>query len=201
MQGLITGLAYVAPIGMQNIYIINMTISKSKYALFSVISTIIMDISLALAAFWGMGIIVEKHIFIRLILLLFGGILVLKIGIDLFKTKVNMDYTLSQEQSYLKVLSQVFSVTWLNPQALIDGAILLGGAKALYPQNQSMYFVIGMNLASVLWFFTLYLLCSLAKNFLSEKFLNYINKISSIIMIIMAIRLFYRFILEIGQIL
>ncbi len=55
------GIAYVAPIGMQNMYVINTAVSKNKTRAYQVaLITIFFDISLAIACFFGMGLIMDK---------------------------------------------------------------------------------------------------------------------------------------------
>ena len=58
LQGLTMGLAYVAPIGMQNLFVINSALTnKRKRALLTVI---FFDITLSLACFFGIGTIMQK---------------------------------------------------------------------------------------------------------------------------------------------
>ncbi|HYE10658.1 MAG TPA: amino acid transporter, partial [Patescibacteria group bacterium] len=62
LQGLALGLAYVAPIGMQNIYVINTAINKSKLRAYQVaFITVFFDITLALACFLGIGALLSKY--------------------------------------------------------------------------------------------------------------------------------------------
>ena len=59
-QGFLLGLAYVAPIGMQNIYVINSAIKSEKLKAYQVaLVTSFFDISLALACFFGIGLIMN----------------------------------------------------------------------------------------------------------------------------------------------
>lgn len=73
VQGFLLGLAYVAPIGMQNIYVINTAVSKNKLRAYQVaFITIFFDISLALACFLGIGTLMEKSKVIKAATLLYG---------------------------------------------------------------------------------------------------------------------------------
>lgn len=66
LKGFMLGLAYVAPIGMQNIYVINTALSSSKIRAYLVaLITIFFDITLALACFFGIGLIMEKFIALK----------------------------------------------------------------------------------------------------------------------------------------
>ena len=54
LQGFLLGLAYLAPIGMQNMYVINSAIRMTRLRAYQVAGlTFVFDISLALACFFG----------------------------------------------------------------------------------------------------------------------------------------------------
>ena len=55
-QGLTMGLAYVAPIGMQNLFVINSALTRTRRnALITAVIVIFFDIVLSLACFFGIG--------------------------------------------------------------------------------------------------------------------------------------------------
>ena len=86
INGLILGFAYVAPIGMQNIFVINTAIRKSKLKAYQVaFITIFFDISLALSCFLGVGELMKKFDILKMIILLVGSIAVIYIGIGLVR--------------------------------------------------------------------------------------------------------------------
>ena len=61
LQGLTIGLAYVAPIGMQNLFVINSALTQPRRrALLTALIVIAFDISLALACFFGIGALVLR---------------------------------------------------------------------------------------------------------------------------------------------
>ena len=60
LQGFSLGFAYVAPIGMQNLFVINSAMSqKLKRAMATALIVIFWDISLGLACFLGVGALME----------------------------------------------------------------------------------------------------------------------------------------------
>ena len=62
IQGLTLGLAYVAPIGIQNIFVINSALNeKLSRAIITAIIVIFFDVSLALACFFGIGSAMERY--------------------------------------------------------------------------------------------------------------------------------------------
>ena len=55
-QGLTMGLAYVAPIGMQNLFVIHSALSHSlRRAVVTALIVLFFDISLSLSCFYGIG--------------------------------------------------------------------------------------------------------------------------------------------------
>ncbi|MDR1378327.1 MAG: hypothetical protein LBJ36_04680 [Synergistaceae bacterium] len=47
-------------------------------------------------------------------------------------------------------MSNACVVTWLNPQAIIDGTMLLGAFRATLPSDKGWHFTIGVMFASLL---------------------------------------------------
>ena len=190
IRGFTIGLAYLAPIGMQNLYVINSAISSKKSQMYLVIfTTIFFDISLSLASFFGIGFIIDRVPLIKLIILLVGSITIIIIGIKLIKSEPSIDTSIDTEKSFLKIASSCFLVTWANPQALLDGTLLFGGLKATLSEDMTTYFIFGACFASFAWFFCLGNLVSLFKKSFNEKTLKYINSICGIVIIYFGFKL------------
>lgn len=67
-QGFILGLAYVAPIGLQNLFVINTALTKKlKRALMTALVVIFFDVTLAFASFYGVGLSWKKVKFYNLL--------------------------------------------------------------------------------------------------------------------------------------
>ena len=195
LQGFLLGIAYVAPIGMQNMYVIDSALVKPKKEAYIVtFTTIFFDITLALSCYFGMGYIIEQSEIIKGIVLLVGSIAVIYIGVSLIRSTPKMDNNLEFKRSKVKTIGSIFALTWLNPQALIDGALLLGGIKTTLPSNMSVFFISGVLLASFIWFTSLTTLIILFKNIISVKVLKIINIVSGIIIIVYGIKLARNFI-------
>ena len=61
IQGLTLGLAYVAPIGMQNLFVINSALTQTRLrALVTALIVIFFDVTLALACFFGIGLVMQN---------------------------------------------------------------------------------------------------------------------------------------------
>jgi L-lysine exporter family protein LysE/ArgO len=198
LQGLALGLAYVAPIGMQNIYVINTALGKSQMRAYQVaLITIFFDITLALSCFLGIGALLSRYEIIKLAVLLLGGIAVIYIGIQLIRSIPNMKQDVDINKSLLQVAVTCFTVTWLNPQAIIDGSLLLGGMRASLTGVEANLFIIGVCIASFTWFAGLTTIVSIFKNSFNEKIIRWINIICGAVIIYYGFKLVYTFIIAI----
>ena len=73
-QGLVIGLAYVAPIGMQNLFVINSALAQPRRrALLTAAIVTLFDISLAFACYFGIGALVERFVWLQRVVLLAGA--------------------------------------------------------------------------------------------------------------------------------
>lgn len=196
LQGFLIGLAYVAPIGTQNLYVINSSLSKSRLkAIQTALITSLWDIILALICFYGMGYFIEKSVIIKDGMLLIGSLFIIILGISLLMKKVQINEGLTINSSLIKIIIACFVVTFLNPQAIIDGTLLLGGIRASLPLTMSTYFIIGSMIASLLWFLSLAFFISFYHTRLNKKSLTLINLIASLVMIFYGLKLGFQFIL------
>jgi len=190
IKGFTVGIAYVAPIGMQNLYVINTAMTQTKTRLYLVaLITIFFDISLALACFFGMGAIIEAVPIIKLLILGVGSIAVIWIGIQLIRSTPTLNTSLDTKKTILQVVLSCFMVTWANPQALIDGTLLFGSFRASLPVDMAKYFIIGSSLSSLIWFLSLGTIVSVFKKAFNAKALKIINTICGIIIIYYGLRL------------
>lgn len=88
LQGLTLGLAYLAPIGVQNMYAINAGLTQpGKKAYHIALAIIFFDIALALACFFGGGALLEYFPVLKLGILLGGSLVLLFIGKQAYRGK------------------------------------------------------------------------------------------------------------------
>jgi L-lysine exporter family protein LysE/ArgO len=197
IQGFLLGMAYVAPIGMQNLYVINTAIRMKRTRAYQVaLITTFFDISLALACFFGIGILFEKISFLKYIFWLVGSLAVIYIGISLILSNPKLDDKIKVDEPILKIIGVCFAVTWLNPQAIIDGSLLLGGFRATFSNSSAAYFILGVVTASFSWFNGITTVISYFKKVINEILLKYINIICGLIIIFFGIKLGISFIVK-----
>lgn len=194
IQGFLLGIAYVAPIGMQNIYVINNAIGNSRAKAYTVaLITIFFDISLAVACFFGMGAVMEKFKILKLAFLLIGCIAVVYIGIQLIRSTPETKREVDINKSLLQICMACLLVTWANPQALIDGSLLLGGFKAALSKEASKLFILGVCLASTSWFLGITTIVSTFKNNFNDRVVKIINVLCGVVLVYYGLKLGYSF--------
>lgn len=192
LQGLSLGLAYVAPIGMQNLFVINSAMTqKLGRAIATALIVVFWDISLGLACFIGVGALMDALPWLQKIILGGGGVLVIYIGIGLIRSKTYLDDEKRVEQSLWKIVSSTFIVTWLNPQALIDGTLMLGAFRASLPAGGDSYFITGFASASFIWFNCLAIVFHMLGSKINSRFRTSLNRICGVVVIFYGIKLIF----------
>lgn len=196
LQGLIMGLAYVAPIGLQNLFVINTALTQTrKRAIATAFIVIFFDVTLALACFFGIGVIMEKARIIELAVLLIGSLIVIWIGISLLRSKDDsLESSKDVNVSILKVISTACVVTWFNPQAIIDGTMMLGAFKATLSAAEGFKFISGVATASFCWFIGITFFINIFSSRFSSKVLRVINIVCGCVIIFYGVKLLYQFI-------
>lgn len=153
LQGLTMGLAYVAPIGLQNLFVINTALTqKRSRAYLTALIVIFFDVTLAFACFFGIGAIMQRFEWLRMAVLLVGSGIVIWIGIGLLRDRGPEDTAAAVDVPWAKVVTTACVVTWFNPQAIIDGTMMAGAFHAALPAGESTRFILGVTSASCLWF-------------------------------------------------
>lgn len=195
LQWLTMGLAYVAPIGMQNLFVINSALTnKRKRALLTALIVIFFDITLSLACFFGIGTIMQKFKWLQMVILCVGSLIVIYIGISLLRAKTQDLEKDQPTMSIKKTISSACVVTWFNPQAIIDGTMMLGAFHVTLAAGQETPFITGVACASFSWFIGLTFLISLISSKFNAKVMRWINIVCGVIIIGYGIKLFVSFV-------
>ena len=199
LQGLLLGLSYCAPIGMQNLFVIDTALTQRRRRLYPIIFIVVFfDVTLGLACFLGAGALMEALPWLQKIILGIGSLLVIYIGIGLVRSKASLDGGRDVNVPLWKAAATACVVTWFNPQALIDGTMMLGAARATLPDHTDAFFIGGFASASVLWFTFLGTAVSLLGSKINEKILTVINKVCGAFIIFYGCKLLYSFVKLMG---
>ncbi len=194
LQGLLLGISYCAPIGMQNLFVIDTALTQPRKRLYPTIFIVIFfDITLGLACFLGAGALMEALPWLQKVILGIGSLLVIYIGLGLVRSKASLEGGKDVNVSLWKAAATACVVTWFNPQAIIDGTMMLGAYRATLPEGTDAYFIAGFASASLLWFNFLGTLVSLVGSKINEKVLTILNKVCGAVIIVLGLRLAYNF--------
>lgn len=199
LRGILVGFAFVAPIGMQNIYMFNNALSNkmSKALLYNFLFWFC-DALFSFAAFYGIGALISANEIVKIIVMLVGGALTSYIGFNIIRsakqTAIGSD---SKKQTLKQALMTALIVSWGNPQAMIDGTMMLGASRATLTFEQSILFITGVVTASFIWDHGITIGFNLLRDKLPKKFLLAINLISGIIVAIYGLYLILTGITEI----
>ena len=178
---------------MQNLFVINSALTQTRLrALVTALIIIFFDVTMALACFFGIGLVMQKYPPVQLGILLLGGLVVVYIGVSLLKSSVRQIGS-AQQMPLGKTVWAACVVTWFNAQAVIDGTMLLGAFKASMTEAQSLHFLFGVLSASCLWFVTLAMVVSLAGSLVTPRVLGVINKICGAVIAVYGLRLLWHF--------
>ena len=191
LQGLTIGLAYVAPIGLQNLFVINSALTQKRgRAYLTALIVTFFDVTLMLACFFGVGALMERFRWLQLGVLLVGSLIVCWIGIGLLRSKATLDTSRADvNMPVLKLAGKACVVTWFNPQALIDGTMLFGAFHASLPAGLELPFVMGAASASILWFSGITTLITLFSAKFNDKVLRVINIVCGCVIIFYGLKL------------
>lgn len=199
LRGILVGFAFVAPIGMQNIYMFNNALSnKMSKALLYNFLVWFCDALFSFAAFYGIGALISANEIVKIIVMLVGGALTSYIGFNIIRsakqTAIGSD---SKKQTLKQALMTALIVSWGNPQAVIDGTMMLGASRATLTFEQSILFITGVVTASFIWDHGITIGFNLLRDKLPKKFLLAINLISGIIVAVYGLYLILTGITEI----
>lgn len=199
LRGILVGFAFVAPIGMQNIYMFNNALSnKMNKALLYNFLVWFCDALFSFAAFYGIGALISANEIVKIIVMIIGGALTSYIGFNIIRsakqTAIGSD---RKKQTLKQALMMALIVSWGNPQAMIDGTMMLGASRATLTFEQSILFITGIVTASFIWDHGITIVFNLLRDKLPKKFLLAINLISGIIVAIYGLYLFLTGITEI----
>lgn len=193
LQGLLMGLSYVAPIGAQNLFVINSALSQKRSRAFLTAAIVIFfDVTLALACFFGIGALMANFPLLEKIVLLVGSLVVIWIGVSLLRSHSTLEQK-DMSMSIWKVAASACVVTWFNPQAILDGTMLLGAFRAALPASGHLPFILGSATASCLWFTGITAGISLFRGKITDKLLRGINLVCGCVIIFYGIKLLVQF--------
>lgn len=187
------GISLAAPIGPVKAMLLNTGIKNGFFHawLFS-LGAIVTDIMYMLLVYFGVAQFIDTA-FMKTLLWSFGCFVLIYTGIEnlLSLHKIEMDYNFVKYVRLRHSLLSGFLMALLNPLTIlfwlgIYGSILAQSSES-FSNSQIIIYSTAILVGIMMWDFTLSLLSSSARKFLSTKFLKIISFLSSISMIIFGV--------------
>jgi len=193
IKGLILGFSYTAPIGALNLYVIQAAthLPLRRSALVSALVAA-NDILLAAVCAFGMGFVLQKFPTLKTALLILGAGFLLNLGLSTvrsYKSAMHSEGNSAKDLSICKIASSALVLTWLNPQALIDGSLLLGSSPITLGVKNFNTFFLGVILSSALWYFCLTLFVNFLKKRSGRKILSALNLACGLVLILLSMQM------------
>ncbi len=176
-----------APLGPVGIICIQRTLNKGRVAGYiSGLGAVVGDILYAIFAGFGITVITNFLIDQQVYLRVFGGALLVFVGIRMFFTdtvKQVKEQRLKKKQNVLSDFISVFFLTISNPMTIVAFGILIASLGFSSKETgffSMLYLILGIMLGAMLWWFVLVTLVNLFRDRFKLKRLIWINKITAI---------------------
>nr|WP_221269775.1 LysE family transporter [Deinococcus budaensis] len=160
MRGLTLGLSLIVAIGPQNAFVLRQGLTR-RHALLAALACSLCDTGLTALGVLGVGALLARSPVLVTLGTLMGAAFLLWYGWRSFQAArqpgpLQTEGQVAQTTGTVIATAAAFSL--LNPHALLDTVVLIGGASAGLDERARLAFLGGAVAASWLWFFALALL-------------------------------------------
>ena len=189
VHGMVLAFGLIIPAGIQNAFVLNQGIvSKNMTSVLPIVITAsLCDTTLILLSVLGVSLILLKIESVKLGILVLGFVFLIYIGYKLWQQPAIDLETGQHNLSKMKKIIFTVSVSWLNPHAIIDTVVVIGSQCLQYSGYQKAAYSVGCIITTWFWFFFLAFFGNrLGKSKSSTFLLNNINKLSAVLMYLVA---------------
>jgi L-lysine exporter family protein LysE/ArgO len=157
LKGLLTMAALIIAIGVQNVFVLRQGVKRQSVFAASTIC-FLCDVALVTCGTLGLASLFSASSAISL-LISWGGTLFLAFygarALLAAHNATGLDLGSSKQLSSRNVILTAFAVSLLNPHALLDTIVIVGGQAAHYENLARICFALGAITASGIWFYGL----------------------------------------------
>jgi L-lysine exporter family protein LysE/ArgO len=160
--GLLLGFSIIISIGAQNLFVIQQAM-RDEYTYITATVCFLSDFLLIVLGAAGVSALIIQFPVVKFTLLIFGvgflgwyGVKALHRGIrGTMVSKAIDEEGVVATNSLLKIILLGLSFSLLNPAAIMDTVVIIGGNATHYAQMDRYVFLAGTITASLIWFFSL----------------------------------------------
>ncbi len=189
LHGFLLALGLILPLGAQNVFIFNQGANHKRISktMPVIITAGLCDTLLIILAILGVSLVLLSLPILQLIVYIIGFIFLIYMAISLWNEKPkNLEY--QSPMSAKKQIGFAMSVSLLNPHAIMDTIGVIGTSASIYDGMNKWIFSISTIAVSWLWFILLAFLGKMIGSVdKTGKWIVYLNKLSSVIIVIVAI--------------
>ncbi|QCT75667.1 LysE/ArgO family amino acid transporter [Macrococcoides canis] len=189
VHGFLLALGLIIPLGVQNVFVFNQSANHKSIqkSLPVVVTAALCDTLLILLSVQGVSLILNHYSSLQLIIYVSGLFFLLYMAWTLWNAK-STTTTHQTAMSAKKQIGFAMSVSLLNPHAIMDTIGVIGTSASLYSNHEKIAFTISTIIVSWVWFISLALIGkTVGKVDQSGKFILILNKVSSLIILIVVI--------------
>ncbi len=199
IYGFIFALGLIIPLGAQNIFVFNQGASQKHFyqALPVILTAGLCDTLLILLAVSGVSLIVLEMEWLKIVIYVGGLVFLLYMARLIWRTKAPAADTIAKPLSTKKQVLFAVSVSLLNPHAIIDTVAVIGTTSLNFDGNERIAYTAACIFVSFIWFFFLAIMGkTIHKLNTSGSLINAINKVSAVILLLVAGYIAYQLYLQ-----
>lgn len=161
-------LSLIVAIGPQNAFLLRQAIRR-EHAWMAASIMLCGDVIMASLGGFGLGGLLEKYLWMKLILTILGVIYIFIFGLRIL-LQINQDKALiaDKETNRKNIITGALAVTFLNPHAILDTILLIGTMSLQFQGRDKIAFMSGVILASTIWFYGVAWIGQKLSHFLSK---------------------------------
>ncbi|MCA0402459.1 MAG: LysE family transporter [Proteobacteria bacterium] len=192
LNGLTLGLSLVTALGPQNIFLIRQG-AKRNHAVLSALICFLCDMILVTASVAGLHKALEARPSLQVWLTWFGVLFLFYYGFSALKRAIwpTLKENIEEKQriSKLQIIALALGFSLLNPHAIIDSLVIIGGGSSQFP-GQQYAFLLGVITSSFIWLSSLTLTTHYFADLLArDKIWRNIELASGLLMIFLSFKL------------
>jgi L-lysine exporter family protein LysE/ArgO len=189
LAGMGLGLALIVPIGPQNLYIINAGLALGVPRVFiASLATTVCDAVLISLGTLGAGIAITNFPGVHATLLAAGVLFLGYLAIQSFRrTTESISIDAANVGSSRLMARRAIGASLLNPHAILDTTVAIGGTAAAQNIGGRVTFALGAVSASLVWFVFLGVSAATLRKLLTPKIRQTIERVSGMVLLAFAL--------------
>ena len=157
VKGMAMGGSLIIAIGSQNVFVLSNAI-RGQHALVIGTLCILIDIVLTFSGVLGLGALIKETPMLIDIASYFGAGFLAIYGVLAFRRVLSpqgLTVSKAKRMTLLTAITTTLAISLLNPHVYLDTVVLLGSIGGQLPDQQPMWFALGVSISSIIWFLTL----------------------------------------------